>query len=158
MKFTLFLLAAMIGAVCGVEIGAEIVYKVGEPSDVVVDPPCSTEKENIIYETCVVEVAKRLGINLSRRLELRGGRELTTISLCSFCRGSYPRGTYCFTRCTFNRRLTVSDEHTQRFLCSQGKVKRAADDCIEKKINDKDEDFVCLGNSKDIEMKIFLSE
>jgi hypothetical protein len=164
MKYTLLLLVAMVGAVCGLQVGVQIVYKVGEPSvDVVdpwTDPPCSTEEENIIYETCVVEVAKHLGVNLSRRLELRGDRELQ-VSYCQSCYPgvNYPRGTYCFTVCGPDRRLAVSHEHTERFLCSRGKIREAAYDCIEKKIEDKDKDFVCLGTGKkeDMAIKIFIS-
>jgi hypothetical protein len=165
MKYTLFLLAAMVGAVCGVGIGAEIQYK-SVPSDApgpegeeqFLSPPCTEVQEQDLYEMCVLEVAESMGVVLGRRLELRGDRELQRISMCRGCRGSYPRGTFCFTRCTFKRRLTVTDTHahTERLLCSQGKIKMAAYECLEEKI--KAGGYECLGNPEDLTIQIFLSE
>jgi hypothetical protein len=48
MKYTLFLLAAMVGAVCGAELGVNIqgVTTIG-------DDPCSAGDEEVLYEECV---------------------------------------------------------------------------------------------------------
>jgi hypothetical protein len=156
MKYTLLLLAAMVCAVCGVEIGARI------QGVVTAEEPCSDEVEEVLWEECVEGVAISLGVDLSRRLELRGSRELQS-SVCSTCCqkcggdcGCYPRGTYCFTKCT-SRRLTVTDEqaHTARFLIASGLVQKAANDCLDRKI---EEGYTCLGDPKDLRIKIYLSE
>jgi hypothetical protein len=71
-NYTLFSLAAVFGAVCGTELGATIMG-VTTGTD-----PCSADDEDVLYEDCVVDVAIAMGVNLSRRLELRGNRELQT--------------------------------------------------------------------------------
>jgi hypothetical protein len=160
MKLTLLLLAAMIGAACGAELGAKImgVTTIGDP--------CSASDEEILYEECVVDVAVAMGVNLSRRLELRGNRELQTGSTCNTCcqncpscimSDCYPLGTWCFTYCSISRRLTVADEHvhTERFLYTKGQIQKAANECLDLKI---EEGYTCLGKPEDLTIKIFLSE
>jgi hypothetical protein len=163
MKYALFLLAAMLslGAVCGAEIGAKI------SGVVTAEEPCSDEVEEVLWEECVEGVAIDMGVdlNLSRRLELRGNRELPS-SMCGACRqkcaggdgGCYPRGHYCFTKCSSqHRRLTVTDEqaHTARFLISTGKIRKAAKECLDRKI---EEGYTCLGEPEDLTIEIYLSK
>jgi hypothetical protein len=102
---TLFLLAAMLslGAVCGVQIGARI------EGVTTAEEPCSLAVEEMLFEECVEGVAISLGVDLSRRLELRGNRELQVYH-CSACEPKhYWRGSWCFTMCQ-SRRLTLTDE------------------------------------------------
>jgi hypothetical protein len=103
----------------------------------------------------VEDVAVSVGLVLGRRLELRGDREL---SFCSACpNGYYPRGHWCFTRCS-GRRLAGTDEqaHTERFLFAQkGIIQKAANECLDRKI---EEGYKCLGDPEDLTIKIFLSE
>jgi hypothetical protein len=150
MKYTLFLLAAMVGTVLGTHIQAEIfgVTTIGEP--------CSEAVDQFLFKECVEDEATKLGIDFTaRRLELRGDREL---SYCSACpSGYYPRGHWCFTRCG-GRRLSVDDESahdTERRLCSQGKLKYEALQCLVDKLEGGG--YECLGNSDDLKIKIFLS-
>jgi hypothetical protein len=124
MKYALFLLA-MVGAVCGVELGWNVmgVTTIGEP--------CSTSDQEAFYEECVEDVAFSMGVDLSRRrLELRGNRDLQQSNVCSTCCqncggdcGCYPKGTYCFTKnCSnTNRRLILTDvqAHTAWFVVAQ---------------------------------------
>ena len=159
MKFSLFLLTAMLslGAVCGADIGVKI------QGVVTAEEPCSAAVEEVLWEECVEDVAISLGVDLSRRLELRGNRELQASSMCGACCqqcggdcGCQPRGTYCFTKCT-SRRLTVTDEqaHTARFLIATGQIQQAANECLDRKI---EEGYTCLGDPKDLTIKIYLSE
>jgi hypothetical protein len=159
MKYILFLLAAMLSlsAVCGAKIGARI------SGVVTAEEPCSDEVEEVLWEECVEGVAIDMGVDLSRRLELRGNRELQQSSMCTACCqkcgggcGCYPRGTYCFTYCT-SRRLTITDEqaHTARFLISTGQIQKAANECLDRKI---EEGYTCLGEPEDLTIKIYLSE
>ena len=159
MKYTLLLLAAMLGAVCGADIGAKIM------GVVTTEEPCSASVEDVLWEECVEDVAISMGVDLSsRRLELRGDRELQG-NPCSKCCAEcatgdctcWPRGTYCFTMCTRRRRLTVTDEqaHTARFLVSSGQIEKAANECLDRKI---EEGYTCLGDPKDLTIKIYLSE
>jgi hypothetical protein len=160
MKYALFLLAAMLslGAVCGAEIGARI------QGVVTAEEPCSDGVEEVLWEECVEDVAISLGVDISyRRLELRGNRELQQANFCSSCCpectdcGCYPRGTYCFTKCSSRRRLTVADEkaHIARFLTSTGEIQKAANECLDRKI---EEGYTCLGKPEDLTVNIFLSE
>jgi hypothetical protein len=162
MKYTLFLLAAMVGPVCGLELlGASIVYK-GESIDD--ESPCSDVELEHIYDMCVVNEAAGLDLNLSRRLELRGSRELQ--SYCAGCPADkeyYGRGHWCWTSCRGRRGLQVPevpDElvHTESFLSAQGKIKDAAWNCIAQNIIDTNENFTCLGDAAEVFTQIFLSE
>jgi hypothetical protein len=156
MKYILFLLAAMFGTVDGVDIGAKIrgVTSMGES--------CSAEDELVLYKECVEDVAVSKGIDLSRRLELRGNRELQTGSMCGRCCDGcpdcncYPRGTWCFTYCSTGRRLTVADEeaHTERFLLALGLIQQEANECLDNHILD----YPCLGDPKDLTVKLYFSE
>jgi hypothetical protein len=58
MKCTLLLLAAMVGAVCGAELGAEIQ---GVTSS---GPPCTAEQDQVLYKECVEDVAVFMGLAL----------------------------------------------------------------------------------------------
>jgi hypothetical protein len=150
MKYTLFLLAASVGAGCGAELGAEIQGVTTSGSY------CTEEEQHILYQECVEDVAVSMGVVLSRRLELRGNRELL-----NFCRGcgtaTYPAGHWCFVMCSARRRLIVADEHvhTDRFLVSKGQIQQAANACLDLKIQ---EGYECLGDPKDLKIKILLSE
>jgi hypothetical protein len=157
MKYVLFLLAVWLGAVCGAELGASI------QGVVTTEEPCSEAVEEVLYKECVEDVAVSMGVVLSRRLELRGNRELQSqpshcyggcCAKCSNC-NCYPRGTYCYTMCSRKRRLTVTDEHTARFLVATGEIQMAANECLDRKI---EEGYTCLGNPEDLTIKIFLSE
>jgi hypothetical protein len=156
MKYTLFLLAAWLSAVCGAEIGVRI------QGIVTAEEPCSAAVEEALYEECVRDVAVSMGVVLDRRLELRGSRDLqTTGGVCGTCCQNcpdcncYPKGTFCFTYCR-PRRLTVTDEqaHTARFLVATGQIEQAAHECLDRKII---EGFTCLGDPEDLTIKIFLS-
>jgi hypothetical protein len=152
MKYTFFLLATLVGAVCGTELGAEIQGVTTSESC------CTSEQEQILYQECVEDVAVSLGVVLSRRLELRGNRELQA-NHCTGCDDSftYPLGHWCFVMCSSRRHLAVADEHvhTERFLVSKGQVQQGANACLDLKIQ---EGYTCLGNPGDLRIKIFLSE
>jgi hypothetical protein len=150
MRYAVFLLAALVGAVCGAELGAEIQGVTTNESY------CTEEEEQILYQECVEDVAVSMGVVLSRRLELRGNRELQ--GFCSGCgSGSYPRGHWCFVMCSARRRLTVADEHvhSDRFLVAKGQIQQAANACLDQKI---EEGYDCLGNPANLRIKILLSE
>jgi hypothetical protein len=53
--------------------------------------------------------------------------------------------------------LTVTDEqaHTARFLITTGVIQQAANECLDRKI---EEGYTCLGNPEDLTIKIYLSE
>jgi hypothetical protein len=159
MKSTLFLLAAIFSNVDGVDIGAKIrgVTSMGES--------CSEADEMVLYKECVEDVAVSMGVDLSRKLELRGNRELqSTGNKCGVCCdpqncpdcNCYPRGTWCFTYCSTGRRLTVADEesHTERFLLALGLIQQAANDCFDNHIPE----YPCLGDPKDLTVKLYFSE
>jgi hypothetical protein len=155
MKYTLLLLSALLHAVCGAELAASI------QGVVTTEEPCSAAVEEVLYKECVEDVAVSMGVVLNRRLELRGNRELQQLSHCQgYCCARcekcncYPRGTYCWTMCSSNRRLTVTDEHTARFLVATGQIQQAANECLDRKI---EEGYTCLGNPEDLTIKIFLS-
>ena len=59
--------------------------------------------------------------------------------------------------CSTRRRLTVADEHvhTDRFLVAKGQIQRAANECLDQKIQ---KGYECLGNPEDLRIKILLSE
>jgi hypothetical protein len=150
MKYTLFLLVALVGSVCGAELGAEI--RGVTDSGIY----CTTEEEQVLYTECVEDVAESLGLVLSRRLELSGNREL---GHCSGCNAgvAYPRGHWCFVMCSARRRLEVPDEHahTDRILVAKGQIQQGANACLDQKI---EEGYTCLGNPGDLRIKILLSE
>jgi hypothetical protein len=151
MKIILVLLTAMIGAVCGAHLGAKIQ---GVTSSGV---PCTEKEEHELYTECVEEVAVSKGVVLSRRLELRGNRELQTTNHCGGCQPQNDwRGCWCFTMCG-SRRLTVADEHvhTARFLVATGQIEQAAGECLLQKSTT--EKYKCLGDPKELTTKIFLS-
>jgi hypothetical protein len=54
------------------------------------------------------------------------------------------------------RSLTVTDEqaHTERFLVEKGHVQQAANECLDRKIQ---EGYECLGNPQDLTIKIYFS-
>jgi hypothetical protein len=151
MKYALFLLAAMLslGAVCGAQIDARI------EGVTTAEEPCSLAVEEMLFEECVEDVAISLGVDLSRRLELRGNRELQVYH----CRACEPkhfwRGSWCFTMCQ-SRRLTLTDEqaHTARSLIATGKIEQGANECLDRKI---EEGCTCLGDPKDLTIQIYLS-
>jgi hypothetical protein len=165
MKYTLCLLAAMVGAVCGAELGAKImgVTTIGDH--------CSAGDEEVFYEECVWDVAVSMDFE-GRRLELSGNRELQTGSTCTTCcdeipadepcldngcAACYPQGHWCYTYCQTSRRLTVADEHvrTERFLYEKGQIEQAGIGCLHSKIQ---EGHKCLGNPDDLTIEIFISE
>lgn len=83
------------------------------------------------------DVAVNMGAVLSRRLELRGGRELETAG-CSGCVAdqTYPPGHWRFAMCSTCRRLVVADEHvhtTETFLYIKGQIQQAAYACLDLK-------------------------
>jgi hypothetical protein len=147
MKYILFLLVAMVGVVCGAELGAEIQ---GVTASGIF---CTAEQQQELYQECVEDVAVSMGIVLSRRLELRGDRELQYL-FCSGCGGgTYPRGHYCFVYCSARRRLTVVDDADEHV--AKGQIQKAANDCLDLKI---EEGYECLGDPNDLRIKILLSE
>jgi hypothetical protein len=152
MKYTLFLLAAMAGGVCGAELGAEIQ---GVTTSGIF---CNAEEDQELYKECVEDVAVSLGVVLSRRLALRGDRELQ-YSFCGFCgSGAYPFGHWCFVMCSARRRLAVADELVDtddKLLVAKGQIQKAANECLDLKI---EEGYECLGNPEDLHIKILLSE
>jgi hypothetical protein len=150
MKHILFLLAAILGAVGGVEIGAEV-----QGMATLGQRPCSAKDQDILYEDCVVKVAAGMGVVRSRRLELRGDRELKgTCAGCGPCPECYPKGHFCFTWCkSYRRRLTVIDELAH---IPKGQIQQAANKCLDRKIEE--EGYTCLGRPQDLRIKIFLSE
>jgi hypothetical protein len=153
MKCTLFLLAAMAGAVCGTHLGAEIqgVTTIGDS--------CSEEVTEALYDECVVDEAVALGVNVThtRRLGLRGSRELE--GECDACLEPKPWPHWCEVwGCEDgSRRLRVAGEHvhTERILYTRGQIEQAANTCLDRKI---EEGYTCLGNPEDLTIKIFLSE
>jgi hypothetical protein len=152
MKFTLFLLAAMFGAVCGAHIGAEVRGVGGDR--------CSEDVQESLYDECVVDEAAAKGVDVhhTRHLELRGNRELLASGVCGACKGENTSRVWCMTWCSRRRRhLTTADEHvhTERFLYTQGEIEQAANKCLDGKI---EEGYTCLGNPEDLTIKIFLSE
>jgi hypothetical protein len=152
MKCSLFFLAALVGAVRGAELGAEIQGVTTSGSY------CTEEEQHILYQECVEDVAVSMGVVLSRRLELRGNRELPVLNFCSGCgTETYPAGHWCFVMCSARRRLTVADEHahTDRLLVSKGQIQQAANACLDDKIQ---EGYECLGDPNDLRIKILLSE
>jgi hypothetical protein len=156
MKCTLFLLAAMASAVCGIHLGAEIqgVTTIGDP--------CSEEVTAALYDECVVDEAIALGVPVThtRRLELRGSRELQTTNHCGACQGHYEYPHWCVVmKCVprFYRHLTIADEnvHTERMLYTRGQIEQAANTCLDRKI---EEGCKCLGHPEDLTIKILFSE
>jgi hypothetical protein len=151
MKVILVLLAAMIGAVCGEQIGAEIQGVTPGGSF------CSDDDQEALYDECVKAVAVSMGVVLSRRLELRGNRELQT-NHCSGCgSGSYPPYHWCFLMCGTRRRLTVADEHVHaaRILVATGEIADAVVGCLRQK--SAKEEYKCLGDPDKLTVRIFLS-
>jgi hypothetical protein len=55
------------------------------------------------------------------------------------------------------RSLTVTDEqgHTERFLVKKSHVQQAANECLNRKVQ---EGYECLGNPEDLTIQIFFSE
>jgi hypothetical protein len=153
MKSSLFLLAAMVGGVCGTHLGAEIrgVTTIGDP--------CTQEQDLELYQVCVEDIFVSMGGVLDRRLELRGNRDLQTSNHCSGCDPgySYPLGHWCYVMCSARRRLAVADEHvhTDRFLVSEEELQQAATECYVHKITN---GYECLGNPEDLTIRILLSE
>jgi hypothetical protein len=152
MKYILFLLATMAGAVRGAHVGAEVQgvtnIDVG---------PCSSEHQEMFYQKCVLEVAVSKGVGLSRRLGVRGERDLQTGGVCSGCGPCpkcYPRGHFCYTWCQRNSRLTLTNVTDETAHIVKGQIQRGANDCLDDKI---DEGYTCLGNKQDLRIKIFLS-
>jgi hypothetical protein len=73
MKYTLFLLAAIVGAGCGTHLDARI-RDVTTSGD-----PCTQEQDQELYQVCVEDIFVSMGGELDRRLNLRSGeRELPT--------------------------------------------------------------------------------
>jgi hypothetical protein len=148
----LLLATTMLGAVCGAELGAEIqgVTTGGRY--------CTEDEKHTLYQECVEDVAVSMGVVLSRRLELRGNRELQGFNHCSGCgSGTYPPWHWCFVMCSTRRRLTITDEnlHPDRLLVAKGQIQQAANACLDQKIQ---EGYKCLGNPEDLRIKILLSE
>jgi hypothetical protein len=152
MRYTVFLLVTLVGAVCGAELGAEIQGVTTSGTF------CTEEEQHLLYQECVEDVAVSMGVVLSRRLELRGNRDLQSFNHCSGCgSGTYPPWHWCFVMCSNRRRLIVADEHVQtdRFLVAKGQIQKAANDCLDQKI---EEGYECLGNPLDLRIKIMLSD
>jgi hypothetical protein len=159
MKYTLFLLAAVIGSVSGVELFWNVLGRttIGEP--------CSAEAEELFYEECLEDVAISMGVNLSR-LELEGNRDLQSQKSvcsggccpenCSNC-NCYPKGTYCWTKCSKDRRLIITEEqaHTASFLVATGQIQSKVRECLHRKVS---EGYTCIGNPEDVTMEIFVSD
>jgi hypothetical protein len=157
MKCILALLAAMIGVVLGAQLGAEIQGLTDRGS------ACSVEQDHALYKECVEDVAVSMGVVLSRRLELRGSRELQ-VNFCSGCgSGTYPRGHWCFVMCSTRRLLAVTDEQAlltvtdndDFYSLARGKIQEAANLCLDQKIR---EGYKCLGHPEDLKIKVMLSE
>jgi hypothetical protein len=101
MKYILLLLSVLLRAVSGAEIGWNVM------GVVTAEEPCSAADEEALYEECVRDVAVTMGVDLDRRLELRGNRGLQQSNPCYSCCqkcnsagndcGCYPKGvrTYC---------------------------------------------------------------
>jgi hypothetical protein len=150
MKYTLFLLAAIVGAVRGTHLDARIrgVTTSGDP--------CTPEQDQELYQVCVEDIFVSMGGELDRRLELRGGeRKLPTCSQCEPY--MFVAGHWCWTYCTARRRLTVADEEarTERFLVSREELQQAATECFVHKITN---GYECLGNPEDLTVRILLFE
>jgi hypothetical protein len=152
MKYTIFLLAAFLNVAIGAELGAEIMGVTTSESY------CTEGEQEILYQECVEDVAVSMGVVLSRRLELRGDRELQW-NFCSGCANdvAYPAGHWCFVMCSNRRRLTITDEHVNpdRFLVAKGQIQQAANACLDLKI---EEGYECLGDPGELRIKIFLNE
>jgi hypothetical protein len=152
MKCILFLLAAIFSAARGASVGAEVMGVTNIDVE-----PCSKEDQDFFYQKCVLEVAVAEGVVLSRRLEVRGERDLQaggTCSGCGTCPECYPRGHFCYTWCQPKRRLTLTDVTEEAANISKGRIQKGANDCLDDKI---DEGYTCLGNKQDLRIKIFLS-
>jgi hypothetical protein len=157
LKYTVLLLAAMIGVAFGAQLGAEIQGVTDHGRS------CTVEEEHALYKECVEDVAVSLGVVLSRRLELRGNRELQ-FNHCSGCgSGTYPPWHWCFVMCSTRRLLEVTDEQalltvTDRndfYSVAKGQIQQAANVCLDQKIK---EGYKCLGHPEDLKIKIMLSE
>jgi hypothetical protein len=152
MKYIIFLLAAMAGAVRGAEVGAEVQGFTKIDVD-----PCSAEDQEMFYQKCVLQVAVSKGVVLSRRLEVRGDRDLGMCSGCGPCPECYPKGHFCYTWCQPKRRLTltdVTDVTDEAAHIVKGQIQKAANECLDNKI---EEGYTCLGDAKDLTIKIYLS-
>jgi hypothetical protein len=161
MKYILFLLAAMVGAVSGHEIGMTVTGATTYGGE-----RCSVADQQVLYEECVVDLAVALGWDFGhhRQLELRGNRELLDCGgCCDYCFSHgydtcacTPKGHYCFTNCQ-SRRLTIADElvNTETFLFSVGTLEQAANKCLD---DASTHDYPCLGDPNDITIQLFLSE
>jgi hypothetical protein len=159
MKYTLTLLTAMVfDVVFGAQLGAEIQGVTDRGSS------CTVEKDRALYKECVEDVAVSMGIVLSRRLELRGNREL--VNGCRGCADdqAYPTGHWCFVMCSTRRLLTTTDDQalltvtdgtTDFYSVEEGNIQRAANACLDLKI---EEGCECLGNPEDLKIKIMLFE
>jgi hypothetical protein len=120
MKYSLFLLAAIVGTVFGKnELGAEIQ---GFKAD---SEFCSNDVMDELYELCVEIPALDFGAVLTRRLTLRGDRHLS----CSLCPPDPLRGQWCYVKCSSRRRrLTAPDDNVVK-----GQIQKAANDCFDEK-------------------------
>jgi hypothetical protein len=106
-----------------------------------------------------------MGIVLSRRLELRGNRELQGLNHCGGCAEdqTYPKGHWCFVMCSARRLLTTTDDQalltdtdrTQFYSVAKGQIQQTANTCLDLMIK---KGYKCLGNPEDLKIKIMLSE
>jgi hypothetical protein len=119
------LLAVIVGTVFGTdELGAVITGY----TDLDEEMFCGECVMDTLYKRCVEDKAVAQGALFSRRLELRGNRDLIS---CSVCPQNPPRGHWCYVKCGRRRRLTFTDERTERFLVEKELLQQAAQNCYE---------------------------
>jgi hypothetical protein len=116
--------------------------------------PCSTEDQEVFYQECVLDVAVSLGVVLSRRLQVRGDRDLNHRSGCGPCPECYPKGHFCYVWCQPSR-LTLTNVTDEAAHIAKGQIQQGANICLDDKI---DEGYTCLGNKHDLRIKIYLSQ
>jgi hypothetical protein len=133
---------------------------------------CTEEDQELFYEECLEDVAESMEITDFSKME-EGNRDLQdegqqgqashssecTGGCCQYCRNCacYPKGHYCFEKCSNRRRLTIADEETNTasFLVATGQIQRKVIQCLKRKA---EEGYTCIGDPGDIKLKLFIFE
>jgi hypothetical protein len=163
MKYTLFLLALVVGSVVGIDefnamvtgdfelnLAGHPVRNAGSDGEVT----CAPCVMNALFDRCVLAPAVARGAVLdtgTSRRELRGNRRLCP----SYCPAQRYVGQWCWVKCGGGRRLTFADEvSSERSLFEASdliELQIAAQKCYqERAVN-----FPCLGLASDIEVTVY---
>jgi hypothetical protein len=172
MKYSLFLLALVLGSAVGIDVfeanvwgasasglGGALGYVPAEGDTDFPGGTCDTCIMNGLFERCVNNKAVARGAVLTppstARRELRGNRRLCP----SYCPERRYVGQWCWVKCGGGRRLTFADEvSSERSLFESSdllEVQTAAQKCYEEAAAK--EEFSCLGAKEAIAVKVYHS-